>query len=227
MTPAEYDRARRVLMKRDPKLRAVIAKHGACGLTQFGRTDAFATIVESIVSQQLSTRAAATIHRRVCELFPAGLVTPLGLLTLDEDALRRAGLSRPKIGYMRDLSRKVLDGSLELDRLDEMADEQVIEELTRVKGIGRWSAEMMLIFRLQRPDVLPVDDLGIVNAIQRVYGLRKRPSRLRVLEIGERWRPYRSVACWYLWASLENEPGPIRDTAGKLAAATEADEPTA
>jgi DNA-3-methyladenine glycosylase II len=214
MTARGYERARRVLAGRDPKLAAVIARYGRCGLPAFGGADVFAAILESIVSQQLSTRAASAIHRRVCGLFPAGRPAAAALLDLREDALRAAGLSRPKIGYMRDLSRRVIEGSLDLGRLDLMPDEDVIRELTRVKGIGRWSAEMLLIFRLQRPDVLPVDDLGILKAIQRTYGLRKRPSPKRVLEIGERWRPYRSVACWYLWSSLDNAPGPIREEPG-------------
>jgi len=117
------------------------------------------------------------------------------------------GLSGQKLGYLRDLCRRVDDGSLRLDALDALGDEEVIEALTAVKGIGRWTAEMFLMFRLYRPDVLPVGDLGIVKAIQRAYRLRGTPTPARMLQIGERWRPYRSVACWYLWASLDNVPG--------------------
>ena len=107
---------------------------------------------------------------------------------------------------MRDLAQKVLDGSVKTDRLSEMSDEEVIAELTKIKGIGRWTVEMILIFRLARPDILPVGDLGIVKAIQKAYGLRKPPDAARMQKIAERWRPYRSVASWYLWASLENKP---------------------
>ena len=115
-------------------------------------------------------------------------------------------MSRQKSAYFRDLCDKVLSGALPLDSLESMTDDEVIAALTQVKGIGRWSAEMFLMFRLHRPDVLPVDDLGIVNAIKRVYRLRKKPDADRIRKIGEAWRPYRSVACWYLWRSLDNEP---------------------
>ncbi len=119
--------------------------------------------------------------------------------------MRAVGMSRQKITYFRDLSEKALNGVLPLDALDSMSDEEVIVALTQIKGIGRWSAEMFLMFRLHRPNVLPVDDLGIVNAIKNVYRLRKRPTAERIRQIGEAWQPYRSVACWYLWRSLDNE----------------------
>ena len=115
-------------------------------------------------------------------------------------------MSRQKSAYLRDLALKAESGELPLDHLAEMQDVEVIEAITKVKGLGRWSAEMFLMFRLRRPDVLPVDDLGIVNAIHRLYRLRKRPTADRIRRIGEVWRPYRTVACWYLWRSLENTP---------------------
>ena len=115
-------------------------------------------------------------------------------------------MSRQKSAYFRDLSEKVLSGALPLDSLEAMSDDEVIAALTQVKGIGRWSAEMFLMFRLHRPDVLPVGDLGIVNAVKNVYRLRKKPDAERIRKIGEAWRPYRSVASWYLWRSLDNEP---------------------
>ena len=122
---------------------------------------------------------------------------------LDDAALRGVGLSGQKVGYLRDLCARIADGRLRLDELDALPDEIVIERLTSVKGFGRWTAEMFLMFRLHRPDVLPVGDLGIVNAVKRMYGLRKQPDSKRLLKIGEAWRPYRSVACWYLWQSLK------------------------
>src|SRR6185503_12086731 len=122
---------------------------------------------------------------------------------LSDATLRGVGLSGQKVGYLRDLSARIADGRLDLDELDWLSDELVIERLTAVKGFGRWTAEMFLMFRLHRPDVLPVGDLGIVTAVQRLYGLRKRPDPKRLLKIGEPWRPYRSVACWYLWQSLK------------------------
>ncbi len=168
------------------------------------RPDHFSAIVKSITAQQLSVKAARTIYGRIATLFDGGTPTPGGLAAMSDDTLRAAGLSRQKIAYVRDLAAKVLDGTLPLDALDAMTDEAAIEAITRVKGLGRWSAEMFLMFRLHRPDVMPVDDLGIVNAMMRAYGLRKKPKAERMLKIAEPWRPYRSVACWYLWRSLEN-----------------------
>lgn len=168
------------------------------------RSDHFAALVKSITAQQLSVKAAKTIYGRIADLFPGGVPTPEGFAGIDDDALRAAGLSRQKIRYVRDLSAKALDGTLPVDRLSSMADEEAIEAITVVKGLGRWSAEMFLMFRLHRPDVMPVDDLGIVNAMKRAYGLRKKPKSRRMLQISDAWRPYRSVACWYLWRSLEN-----------------------
>jgi len=205
VTPDDYARARRHLLRRDPILAAVIRRHGACGLAAAQRSDHFSAIVRAITGQQLSTKAAATIYARLAALMPGG-VTPASLLAVPDTALRAAGMSRQKVAYFRDLADKVTSGALPLDSLDAMTDEEVIEAMTRVKGIGRWSAEMFLMFRLHRPDVLPVGDLGIVNAVQAVYRLRKRPTAQRIRKIGEAWRPYRSVASWYLWRSLDNEP---------------------
>ena len=134
---------------------------------------------------------------------PAGIVTPEALLAITDDQLRSAGLSRQKSAYLRDLGQKVSSGALPIQALDRLTDEEVIEAIVKVKGLGRWSAEMFLMFRMRRPDVLPVDDLGIVTAIQRLYKLRKKPKADRIRKIGDAWRPYRTVACWYLWRSLE------------------------
>jgi DNA-3-methyladenine glycosylase II len=208
MSLEDLARARRVLMRRDPVLAAIIRKHGACGIRTGRESDIFCGLVEAIVSQQLSTRAAATIYGRLRALLPDnGPPTPQTLAPLSAEALRSVGLSRQKVGYVRDLTQRMLSGSLQTDALTAMTVEEIVAELTKIKGIGRWTAEMILIFRLARPDVLPVDDLGIVKAVQKAYGLRKTPSAARVLKIGERWRPYRSVASWYLWASLDNKPG--------------------
>jgi DNA-3-methyladenine glycosylase II len=206
VTPEEYDRARRLLIRRDPVLAAVIRRHGPCGLAAAQRPDHFAALVRAITGQQLSTKAAATIYARLAALMPGGHPTPKAFASVTDDALRGVGMSRQKASYFRDLCDKVSSGALPLDSLDAMSDEDVIAALTQVKGIGRWSAEMFLIFRLHRPDVLPVDDLGIVNAVKNVYRLRKKPTADRLRKIGEPWRPYRSVASWYLWRSLDNEP---------------------
>jgi len=205
VTSADYARARRLLLRRDPILAALIKQHGACGLGDALRVDHFCALVRSIIFQQLSTRAASTIHGRLLGMMPDGAVTPQGLATLSEADLRKAGVSRQKAAYLRDLTRKVSAGELPLDTIHALDDEEVIATLTRVKGIGRWTAEMFLMFRLKRPDVLPVTDLGILTAVQRAYGLRKRPTADRLRQLGEAWKPYRSIACWYLWRSLDSQ----------------------
>jgi DNA-3-methyladenine glycosylase II len=205
MTTTDYDKARRLLARRDPVIRDLIRRHGPCGLADAQHEDAFTALTHSIISQQLSTKAAATIARRFDALF-GGIPTPGAVALADDAQLRAVGLSSQKIRYMRDLCSRVADGSLTLEKVNELPDEDVIQSLTKIKGIGRWTAEMFLMFRLHRPDVLPVDDLGILKAVQRAYGLRKLPRAERLTKIGEPWRPYRSVACWYLWASLENKP---------------------
>ena len=203
MTVSEYEKARRLLMRRDPVLGTAIKEIGRCGMAERQRTDHLTALVGAIVSQQLSTKAAATIFGRFVALFPDGQIPGAAAIAAQSDAaLRGVGLSGQKVGYLRDLSARISDGRLQLDELEALPDEEVIARLVAVKGFGRWTAEMFLMFRLHRPDVLPVGDLGIVNAIQRLYRLRKRPDAKRLLKIGEAWRPYRSVACWYLWQSL-------------------------
>src|SRR5688572_1512704 len=180
-------------------------RYGPCGLAHSQHTDPFVALLHAIISQQLSTRAAATIAGRV-EALLDGKPTPAAVAAVTDVQLRTAGLSGQKVRYLRDLCARIDQGALPLESLDHMTDDQVIDTLTQVKGIGRWTAEMFLMFRLHRPDVLPVGDLGIVKAVQRAYRLRTVPSPARLLRLGESWRPYRSVACWYLWASLDNAP---------------------
>lgn len=207
MTLADYAAARRALMRRDPVLAAIIRQHGPCGLGAVrDRFDHFAMLVRAIVFQQLSTKAATTIHDRLMKEMPGGKPSPEALAALTDEQFRAAGISRQKAAYLRDLGVKVASGALPLEGVDELPDEEVIAALTQVKGIGRWTAEMFLIFRLQRPDVLPLGDLGILNAIQKAYRLRKKPTPDRMRKLGEAWRPYRSIASWYLWRSLDNEP---------------------
>jgi DNA-3-methyladenine glycosylase II len=205
MTPEEFAKARRTLMRRDPVLAAIIKKHRKRPPFDGPMLDPFPALVRTITAQQISTKAAATIHGRLVAAMPGG-VSPPALLALTDDQFRAAGLSRQKIGYLRDLAAKVQSGDLPVASLHELEDEAVIEAIVKVKGLGRWSAEMFLMFRLLRPDVLPVGDLGIVTAIQRLYRLRKKPKAARIIKIGDAWRPYRTVACWYLWRSLENTP---------------------
>jgi DNA-3-methyladenine glycosylase II len=202
--PEEFLRARRLLMRRDPILASVIKRHRTRSPLDVPVMEPFAALVRTITGQQISTKAAATIHGRLVGLM-CGSVTPESVLALTDAQMREAGLSRQKTSYVRDLAAKVQTGELPVASLHELEDEAVIDAIVRVKGLGRWSAEMFLMFRLRRPDVLPVDDLGIVTAIQRLYGLRKKPTPERMRKIAEAWRPYRTVACWYLWRSLTDE----------------------
>ena len=205
MASIDYARARRALMRRDPVIATLIRQHGECGLASSQRTDPFHALLHAIIAQQLSTKAAKTIEGRFSALFDGG-PTPAAVVRASDEKLRAVGLSPQKLKYVRDLCARILDGSLNLDALAVLTDDEVIEALTSVKGIGRWTAEMFLMFRLHRPDVLPVGDLGIVKAVQRAYKLRALPTPARLTKIGETWRPYRSVACWYLWASLDAPP---------------------
>jgi DNA-3-methyladenine glycosylase II len=204
MTASDYAKARRVLARRDPVIRDLMRQFGECGLARAQRTDPFRALLHAIIAQQLSTKAAATIEARFAALFD-GRPSAAAIAALPDDRLRAVGISPQKLGYIRDLCARTLDGSLALDAMEKLPDEDVIAALVNVKGIGRWTAEMFLMFRLHRPDVLPVGDLGIVKAVQRAYKLRQAPTPVRLTRLGENWRPYRSVACWYLWASLDNK----------------------
>jgi DNA-3-methyladenine glycosylase II len=199
-----------VLAASDPVMARLIEEHGAVVKRDLRRErpgDAYGALLRSIVGQQLSTKAARTIYGRMLELFDGHAPTPKQLLAANPDAIRAAGLSRPKIAYLRDLAQHVEDGELELERLHDLPDEDVIEQLTAVKGIGDWSAHMFLMFHLGRPDILPVGDLGIRNAVKTQYRLRKLPDPKRLERIARPWRPYRTLACLYLWSSLDNTPG--------------------
>jgi DNA-3-methyladenine glycosylase II len=168
--------------------------------------DAYGALLRSIVGQQLSTKAASTIYGRMLELFGGHAPTPKQLLKADPDKIRAAGLSRPKIAYLRDLAQHVEEGTLELERLPDLPDEEVSAQLTAIKGLGQWTADMFLMFHLGRPDVLPVGDQGIRNAVKVEYRLRKVPDPKRLEKIAKPWRPYRTLACLYLWSSLDNAP---------------------
>jgi DNA-3-methyladenine glycosylase II len=207
LSPEGYVKARRTLMRRDPVLGAAIKQIGPCLMADRQRKDHLSALVGSIVSQQLSTKAASTIFGRFTALFPDHHIPNAdAIAALDDQTLRGVGLSGQKVSYLRDLSARIIDGRLNLDELETLPDETVIERLVAVRGFGRWTAEMFLMFRLHRPDILPIDDLGIQNAIQRLYKMRKRPNPKRMLKLGEAWKPYRSVASWYLWQTLKNEP---------------------
>ncbi len=170
--------------------------------------DAYRALVRTIVGQQLSITAARTIYARLSALFGDRAPEPEEILAADEEALRAAGLSRPKISYLRDLARRVVDGELDLDSLHVLPDGEVIDRITSVKGLGRWSADMFLIFHLGRPDILHVGDLGIRRAVERAYGLEELPDAETLDDIAASWRSQRTLACLYLWGSLDNVPEP-------------------
>jgi DNA-3-methyladenine glycosylase II len=189
------------LSNTDPIMADAIKRVGPCTLAPNPNT--FETLVDAIISQQISVKAADAIVARLRATTPKGSITPEALLPLEHDALRAVGLSTSKARYVRDLTERVASGQLDLAALEHMEDEEVIKNLVAVKGIGRWTAEMILIFSLGRLDVLPVDDLGFVEGVREAYGLEARPTRKELLERGEAWRPYRSVATWYMWAMRE------------------------
>jgi DNA-3-methyladenine glycosylase II len=193
----------------DPVMRRLIDEHGPLDEEERRRgrpPEAYGALVRSIVGQQLSTKAARTIYERLTALFDGRTPTPAELLAADPVEVRSAGLSRPKVAYLRSLAEHVESGELELERLTQLSDDEVSAQLTAVKGLGQWTADMFLIFHLGRPDVLPVGDLGIRRAVERAYALPELPDAARLLEIGEPWRPQRSLASLYLWRSLDNEP---------------------
>ena len=206
-------KARRELAAADPAMAALIERVGEIDLeTRLRRrseerpADAYGALLRAIVGQQLSTKAARTIYLRVIDIFDGSTPTPGQLLEASEEDLRGAGLSGRKVEYVRDLAAHVIAGELELDRLDELSDEDAISEIVTVRGLGQWTAEMFLLFHLERPDVLSGGDLGIRKAVRIEYGLEGMPAPERVLEIGEPWRPHRSLASLYLWESLAAVP---------------------
>jgi DNA-3-methyladenine glycosylase II len=192
-------KARRHLARRDPVLKRLIAGVGPC--TMRHDPDGFAALVRSIIAQQISTKAAASIHARLVQALGERGLQPPALLALTDEELRGAGLSASKVRSLRDLADKVHSGTVPLGRLPDLTDEEVIACLLPVRGIGRWTAQMFLIFSLGRPDVLPVDDLGLRAGVRQAYELADLPGREALTELAEPWRPYRSVATWYFWRS--------------------------
>jgi len=193
------------LKRIDPVMADVIARVGRCTLEPRAEWTHFDALVRSIVYQQLSGKAAATIHGRVLALIGDGDAAPGKIIATSHDELRAAGLSNQKASYVRNLAEHALDGSLPVNSLHELTDDEIIAALTQVKGIGRWSAQMFLMFRLGRPDVLPDLDLGIQKGIQKAYRMRKLPTPKQVLARGAKWAPYRTIGSWYMWRILEVE----------------------
>lgn len=201
----DYSVAIAALTQADPILATLIQHVGDCTLN-LGRQqgDLLYCLCESILYQQLSGKAAAAIHRRFLALYPdRDFPTATDLLDTPDDDLRSAGISRPKIVYLKDLAQKMLDGLPTMAELEAMDDEAIVQTLLPIKGVGRWTVQMLLIFRLHRWDVLPVDDLGIRSSIRRAYGLAELPDKKTVERLGKPWQPYRTIASWYLWRSLD------------------------
>ncbi|MBD2464593.1 DNA-3-methyladenine glycosylase 2 family protein [Oscillatoria sp. FACHB-1407] len=191
------------LQQSDPILAAVIERVGPCLLTT-DEGDLLSCLAETIIYQQLSGKAAATIHRRFRQIYGETVpLTAAAILNTPDDVLRAAGLSRSKVTYIKDLAERIQAGLPTLEELQELDDEAIAKTLTQIRGIGRWSVQMLLIFRLGRLDVLPTDDLGVRAAIQKLYGLEALPDKKTMEELGQRWKPYRSIAVWYLWRSLD------------------------
>jgi len=201
------------LKKVDPVMLELIEKVGSCTLEPRAEGTHFDAIARSIVFQQLSGKAASTIHGRFEGLYGGRSPLPVELTVTSDEQLRAVGLSRGKSAYLKDLAARVVSGELSVETLHELSDEEIIAALTRVKGIGRWTAQMFLMFRLGRPDVLPDLDLGVQKAIQKAYRLRKLPTPERVRKIGAKWAPYRTVASWYLWRLLDT-PTPVPRSGG-------------
>jgi 3-methyladenine DNA glycosylase/8-oxoguanine DNA glycosylase len=201
------DAAIRHLSTADPALGLIIERSLRFSVRPTRGQSLFAALLESIVYQQLSGKAAETILSRVLALYrPRRFPRPEDLLATSESRLRAAGLSRNKTAALHDLARHALDGTVpSLARAHAMSDEELVERLTAVRGVGRWTVEMILIFRLGRPDVLPVSDLGVRKGFRRAFGMRRLPAAVTMTRRGERWRPYRSVASWYLWRAAELE----------------------
>lgn len=191
------------LRRADPVMAGIIERVGPCRFRVSDGGTHFDAITRSIVYQQLSGSAAATIYSRLMALYDGAAPEPALLLAMSDDILRGAGLSRQKISYLRDLAERVQSGEVPLETIHELDDDAVIDALTRIKGVGRWTAQMFLMFRLGRPDVLPELDLGVRKAIQVAYRTRGLPTTERVHRIGKCWAPYRTIASWYLWASID------------------------
>lgn len=187
-------------LSKDKYIKALVKKYGTCKIVPIDQKLYFADLVESIVSQQLSGKAAKTIYGRVKN--GVGQITPDNMLKVSDEDFRSYGVSRQKLSYLKDLSQKVKDGTLKIDILNKLSDEEIVRELVSVKGIGVWTAQMFLMFSLGRPDVFPLGDLGIKNGMTKL--LNKNLSVDTIGKFSERWKPFRTVAAWYIWANLDN-----------------------
>jgi DNA-3-methyladenine glycosylase II len=206
VTPAYWDEACKHLARRDRVMKKLIPQFGEARLQSRG--DAFTTLARSIVGQQISTKAAQSVWDKFAALLdaPTTKLAPAEVLKLRADAMRSAGLSTRKVEYLRDLARHFDEGAVHVRKWQQMDDEEIVEELVAIRGIGRWTAEMFLIFHLMRPNVLPVDDLGLIKGISVNYFSGEPVTRVEAREVGDAWAPFRSVATWYIWRSLDPLP---------------------
>lgn len=197
-----FENAIEVLKTRDPVLAEIINRIEPCMLVL--EKNPFQALAESILYQQLSIKAASTIVRRFTAIYPnRSFPSPKDILSTPDKKLREVGISNQKVRYLKDLSQKFLEGIMTPSKFHDMSDEEIIAQLTKVKGVGRWTAEMFLIFSLGRPNVLPIDDLGLQKAVQQCYGLENLPSEEEIRTLAKKWEPYCTVATWYLWRSLD------------------------
>lgn len=204
MTPPYWLEASSELAGRDPVMAALVERYR--GVALVSRGEPFVTLVRSIVGQQISVQAADSVWMRLLAALPASGLTPVTLLAQSPPILRACGLSARKVEYIFDLARHFSHGQIHVRQWSAMSDAEIVAELTAVRGIGVWTAEMFLIFNQLRPDIFPVDDIGLQKAVATLYCQGERPGRPKLLELGERWRPWRSVATWYLWRSLDPLP---------------------
>lgn len=201
----EYQAAVAFLKSADPKLATVIDRVGICTLNQVQYPgDLLYALTRSIIYQQLSTKSATAIHQRFLQLYADRQINAEMILDTPDETLRQVGLSKQKIAYLKDLAQHTIIGLPTLTELEQLDDETIIETLTKIKGIGRWTVQMLLIFRLHRWDVLPIDDLGVRSGVRLVYKFPELPDKKTVEQLGHAWKPYRTIASWYLWRSLDS-----------------------
>jgi len=203
---SSFEKAAKYLQEKDPILGSVIKRAPLPAFTP--HKNYYQELVESIISQQLSVKAAATILKRFKELFAEDFPSPESILATDIEELRAVGLSRQKAGYIKDLAARVLDGSVQFSHLDSLSNQEVIDELIQIKGVGVWTVHMFLLFCMGRLNVLPTGDLGIKNGIYKLYALPEKPTPedIETVALNNRWHPYESIASWYIWHSLDNTP---------------------
>ncbi len=204
--PFDIKEADRAIADADEHMARIIAIHGPCKMTVSPVESPFEALFKSIIYQQLSTRSATAIYNRVLDLFEGNMPAPRATLALPDEAMRGAGMSKQKVAYTKDLALKSVEGTVpDIQELKGLSDEEIVTRLTEVRGIGKWTVEMLLMFSMGRPDILPSTDLAIRKGFQQVYGHETLPKPTEIDRFGERWRPYRTIASWYLWRVVDGD----------------------